>query len=122
MTPYAAGQLLYDSERGVIIRMWDDRHYISPDDLGLLLFAGGIVSVLKIDKMTTGTPLVSGKASLSPSGQAVLIEIGKQRYMVPRDKLLAVAFGEAVSGIFFEAPEDTPEIEIISPRRGGATS
>ena len=122
MMPYAAGQLLYDSEGKVLIRIWDERHYISPDDLGLLLFAGGIVSVLKLDKMTTGTAQVSGKASLSPSGQAVLIEIGKQRYMVPRDKFLAVVFGQAVSGTFFEAPEDTPEIEIISPRRGGATS
>jgi hypothetical protein len=42
--------------------------------------------------------------------------------MVPRDKFLAVVFGHAISSTLFEAPEDAPEIEIISPRRGGATS
>ena len=88
----------------------------------MLFFAGDTVPVLKSAKATPGTHQVSGSAFLSPSGRAVIIEIGNKRYILPRDKFLAVAFGEAVSGIFFEVPEDAPEIEIISPRRGGATS
>ena len=122
MTPYAAGQILFGSDGSVHIRIWGERYYISPGDLGMLFFVGDIVPVLKRVKASTGTRQVSGSAFLSPSGQAVLIEIGSQRYMLPRDKFIAVAFGEAVSGLFFEVPEDAPEIEIISPRKGGAIS
>ena len=122
MTPCAAGQLLCGSDGGVHIHSWDDRYYISPGNLGLLFFVGGPVPVLKIDNATTGISRVAGNASLSLSGRAVILEIDRQRYMVPRDKFLAIAFGEVISAIFYEAPEDRSETEIIYPRQGGATS
>ena len=65
---------------------------------------------------------VSGSVYLSPSGRAVIIAIDKQRYMLPRDKFLAVALGEEFSCHFFEVPADETEIEPISPQKEGATS
>jgi hypothetical protein len=48
--------------------------------------------------------------------------VGNIRYMLPRDRFIAVALGEDVSCILFEVPSDVPEPEIISPNKGGAES
>ncbi len=122
MTAFAAGQILCGSEGRVYVRIWGELHYISPEDLGLLFFVGERVSLLKNGPASPQTPQVSGTVYLSPSGRAVIIAIGRQRYLLPRDKFLAVAIGEDVSCIFFECPGNEPEIEIISPRKGGAAS
>ena len=119
MTAFAAGQILCGSEGRVYARIWGELHYISPEDLGLLFFVGERVSLLKNGP---ASPQISGTVYLSPSGRAVIIAIGKQRYLLPRDKFLAVALGEDVSCIFFECPGNEPELEIISPRKGGAAS
>ena len=122
MTAYAAGQILCGDEGRVHIRIWGDLHYICPEELGMLFFVGDHVPILKKPKLVPETPVVSGSAYLSPSGRAVILAMGKQRYMVPRDKFLAVALGEDVSCIFFEVPGNEPEIEILSPHKGGAAS
>ncbi len=88
----------------------------------MLFFVGDHVPILKKTKLVPETLVVSGSAYLSPSGRAVILAMGKQRYMVPRDKFLAVALGEDVSCIFFEVPGNEPEIEILSPHKGGAAS
>jgi len=49
----------------------------------------------------------------------VIIESGRERFMVPRDRFLAVAFGEDISTLIFEIPSDRAELEIISPCKGG---
>ena len=122
MTAFAAGQIMCGDEGCVHIRIWGDLHYICPEELGMLFFVGDHVPILRKPKLVPEAPFVSGSAYLSPSGRAVIIAMNKQRYMVPRDKFLAVAFGEDVACIFFEVPGTAPEIEIISPRKGGATS
>ncbi len=122
MTAYAAGQILCGDEGRVHIRIWGDLHYICPEELGMLFFVGDHVPILKKTKLVPETLVVSGSAYLSPSGRAVILAMGKQRYMVPRDKFLAVALGEDVSCIFFEVPGNEPEIEILSPHKGGAAS
>jgi hypothetical protein len=122
MTAFAAGQIMCGSEGRVYVRIWGELHFVCPEELGLLFFVGERVSLLKKGPAPQQVPQVSGTVYLSPSGRAVIIAIGNQRYMLPRDKFLAVALGEEVSCIFFEAPGNEPEIEIISPRKGGAAS
>jgi hypothetical protein len=123
MTAYAAGQILCGSEGRVYARIWGELYYISPEDLGLLFFVGERVSLIrKKGPVPEQGPQVAGTVYLSPSGRAVIIAIDRQRYLLPRDKFLAVALGEDVSCIFFEAPGNEPEIETISPRKGGAAS
>lgn len=122
MTAFAAGQIMCGSEGRVHVRIWGERYYICPEELGLLFFVGERVSLLKKGPAPNEVPQVSGTVSLSPSGRAVIITLGKQQYILPRDKFLAVALGEDVSCIFFEAPGNEPEIETINPRKGGAAS
>lgn len=122
MTAFAAGQILCGGEGRVYVRIWGELYYISPEDLGQLFFVGERVSLIGKGPAPQQVPQVSGTVYLSPSGRAVIIAIGRQRYMLPRDKFLAVALGEDVSCIFFECPGSEPEPEIISPRKGGAAS
>jgi hypothetical protein len=122
MTAYAAGQIMCGSEGRVYARIWGELYYICPEDLGLLFFVGERVSLIRKGTASQQVPQVAGTVYLSPSGRAVIIAIDRQRYLLPRDKFLAVALGEDVSCIFFEAPGNEPEIETISPRKGGATS
>ena len=121
MTAYAAGQIMCGSEGRVYARIWGELYYICPEDLGVLFFVGERVSLIKKGPAPQ-VPQVAGTVYLSPSGRAVIIAIDRQRYLLPRDKFLAVVLGEDVSCIFFEAPGNEPEIEIISPRKGGAAS
>ena len=88
----------------------------------MLFFVGDRVPILKKPKLVPESPFVSGQCVSQSSGRAVILALGKQRYMVPRDKFLAVALGEDVSCIFFEVPGNEPEIEILSPHKGGAAS
>jgi hypothetical protein len=121
MSPCAAGHVLHGDEGRVHICIWEERYQICPEDLGMLFFVGDRVPLMK-----KGPALqvyqISGLVSLSPSGQAVIIAIDKQRYMMPRARLLAVALGEEASCDFFEMPEENSDIEIISPHKEGATS
>jgi hypothetical protein len=119
MTAFAGGQIMCGGEGRVHVRIWGEPHYICPEDLGMLLFMGHAGRLLKKGPAPQDVPQTSGSVYLSPSGRAVIIATGRQRYMLPRDKFLAVALGEEVSCIFFEVPSDVPEIEIISPSKGG---
>jgi hypothetical protein len=122
MTAYAAGQILCGDDGRVHVRIWGERYYICPEELGMLFFVGDRVPLLKKGPVPEGIPLVSGTAYLNPSGRAVIIAIGVVRYMLPRDRFIAVALGEDVSCILFEVPSDVPEPEIIFPNKGGAAS
>ena len=122
MSHFSAGLVMTGSDGSVHVRIWGERHYICPEELGMLLFVGDHVPLLKKGPVPEGIPLVSGTAYLNPSGRAVIIAVGKTRYMLPRDRFIAVALGEDVSCILFEVPSDVPEPEIISPNKGGAAS
>ena len=119
MTAFAGGQIMCGGEGRVHVRIWGEPYYISPEDLGMLLFVGHAGRLLKKGSSSQEVPQTSGSVYLSPSGRAVIIATGRQRYMLPRDKFLAVALGEEVSCIFFEMPTDSPDSEIISPSNGG---
>jgi len=122
MSHFSAGLVMTGSDGSVHVRIWGERYYICPEELGMLLFVGDRVPLLKKGPVPEGIPLVSGTAYLNPSGRAVIIAVGKTRYMLPRDRFIAVALGEDVSCILFEVPSDVPEPEIISPHKGGAIS
>jgi hypothetical protein len=120
MTAFASGQIMCGGEGRMHVHIWGEPYYISPEDLGMLLFVGNAGRLLKKGSAPQEVPQTSGSVYLNPSGRAVIIATGKQRYMLPRDKFLAVALGEDVSCIFFEVPSDAPDFEIISPSKGGA--
>ncbi|MGA9203913.1 hypothetical protein [Methanoregula sp.] len=121
MSAYPAGHILFGDEGRVHICIWDTRYQICPEDLGMLFFVGDRVPLMKKGPAPQVFQ-ISGQVSLAPSGQAVIIAIDRQRYMVPRARLLAVALGEEVSCDFYEMPEEISDIEIISPHKEGATS
>jgi hypothetical protein len=121
MTAYPAGQILCGDNGCMHVRIWEERYYISPEDLGRLFFVGDRVPLKK--KGPTRQPsMVSGSVSLHPSGQAIVIAAGTQRYLLPRDRFFAVALGEEISSVFFEVPGDAPEIELNSPHKGDVPS
>jgi hypothetical protein len=122
MMHYSAGLVISGSEGCVHVRIWSEHYYVSPEDLGMLLFVGDHVPLLKKGPVTPGIPQVSGSVSLNPSGRAVIISIGKSCYILPRDRFIAVAFGEDVSCILLEVPSDASDIEIISPPKRGTVS
>jgi hypothetical protein len=122
MSHYSAGLVMTGSDGYVHVRIWGESHFICPDDMGMLLFVGETIQLLHKNPDPAGTPLASGTVSLNPSGRAVIISVGKTRYMLPRDRFIAVALGEDVSCILFEVPGDVPEPEIISPKKGGVAS
>jgi len=122
MSHFSAGLAMTGSDGYVHVRIWGESHFISPEDMGMLLFVGDTVPLLHKNPDPKGTPLASGSVSLNPSGRAVIIAVGKVRYMLPRDRFIAVALGEDVSCILFEVPSDVPEPEVIAPHKGGAAS
>jgi hypothetical protein len=119
MTPFSAGQILCGDEGCVHVKIYGAPHYIRTEELGTLFFVGDTVLLLKNWPSENETRQVSGRVHLNPSGRSVIIEIDTSRFMVPRDRFLAVAFGEDVFSIVFEIPSDKNEIEIISPHKGG---
>jgi hypothetical protein len=109
MTVFASGgQVMCGAEGQVHVRIWGELHYVCPEDLGRLLFIGDRVSLLKkgAGEVPQDSVQVSGSVHISPSGRAVIIATGSQRYMLPRDRFVAVALGEEISCIFFEVPSD----------------
>jgi len=122
MSHFSAGIVLTGSDGYVHIRIWDKSYFIRLEDMGMLLFVGRTVSLFKKNPDPSGIPFTSGSASLNPSGRAVIVSIGSVRYMLPRDRFIAVALGEDVSCILFEVPGDVPEPEILAPPKGGAAS
>jgi hypothetical protein len=122
MTAFASGgQVMCGAEGGVHVRVWGELHTICPEDLGRLLFVGERVSLFTRGAENAVKDSVSGSVCLSPSGRAVIIATGNQRYMLPRDRFLAVALGEEISCIFVEVPADTPESGILPASQGGIT-
>lgn len=119
MTAFAAGSIISGSEGCVHIRIMGEPHYLCPEELGRLLFMGDSVPLLRHYPTANDPPQVTGSVHLNPSGRGVIIEVGKQRYQLPRDRFLAVALGEDISCIFFEVPSDEQEPEIIAPARRG---
>jgi hypothetical protein len=103
------------------VRVWGELHTICPEDLGRLLFVGERVSLFTRGVENVSKDTVSGSVSLSPSGRAVIIASGSQRYMLPRDRFLAVALGEEISCIFVEVPADTMERELLPASPGRIT-
>lgn len=122
MTRFSAGIVMTGSDGYVHVRIWDKSYFICPDDMGMLLFVGETVPLLHKNPEPSGPVVTSGSVTLNPSGRAVILSVGSIRYMLPRDRFIAVALGEDVSCILFEVPGDVPEPEIISPKKGGAAS
>ena len=123
MTAFASGgQVMCGAEGGMHVRIWGELHSIRPEDLGRLLFMGEQVSLIRTgtvaEEVSQPLPQISGSVCLTPSGRAVIIAAGSQRYLLPRDRFLAVAFGEEVSCLFFELPSDEPDSERIPGARG----
>ena len=127
MTAFASGgQVMCGAKGCVHVRIWGELHAICPEDLGRLLFLGERVPLTRkgsaAGEVCRDPDQVSGSVCLSPSGRAVIIAAGSQRYMLPRDKFLAVALGEEVSCLFFEMPCDdekrSPEA-VLSPLPAG---
>ena len=128
MTAFASGgQVMCGAEGQVHVRIWGELHYVCPEDLGRLLFVGDRVPLLrKGPGEVFREPIqVSGSVRISPSGRAVIIATGCQRYMLPRDRFVAVALGEEVSCLFFEMPSDddrrSPEA-VLSPLSAGGVA
>ena len=122
MSHFSAGIVLTGSDGYVHIRIWDKSYFIRPEDMGMLLFVGETIPLLQKNPDPSGNPVASDLISLNPSGRAVIISVGSVRYMLPRDRFIAVALGEDVSCILFEVPGDVPEPEILTPHKGGAAS
>ena len=122
MTAFASGgQVMCGAEGGVHVRIWGELHTICPEDLGRLLFVGERVSLFSRGPENVLKDAVSGSVALSPSGRAVIIASGSQRYMLPRDRFLAVALGEEISCIFVELPADIPERDLLPASQRGIT-
>ena len=122
MSHFSAGIVLTGSDGYVHVRIWDKSYFICPEEMGMLLFVGETVSLFRKNPDPSGNPVASGLVSLNPSGRAVIMSVGSIRYMLPRDRFIAVALGEDVSCILFEVPGDVPEPEILVPHKGGAAS
>ena len=125
MTVFASGDQVVCGAQGCLhVRIWGELHAISPEDLGRLLFRGERVPLSRKgpapDEVPHDAALVSGSACLSPSGRAVIIATGSRRYMLPRDRFLAVALGEEISCIFCEVPSGEPESGILMNAKGCA--
>jgi hypothetical protein len=122
MTAFASGgQVMCGAEGRVHVRIGGELHSICPEDPGRLLFVGDRVSLFTKgpEEVPRDSVQVSGPVCLSPSGRAVIISTGNQRYMLPRDRFLAVAPGEEISGIFVELPPGMPESGIRPASQGG---
>jgi len=128
MTAFASsGQVMCGAEGQLHVRIRGELHAICPEDLGRLLFAGDRVPLLR--KGPGDVPhkpaQISGSVRISQSGRAVILSTASQRYMLPRDRFLAVALGEEVSCLFFEMPSDngseSPEA-VLSPLPAGSVS
>ncbi len=124
MTAFASGgQVVCGADGCMHVRIWGELHALCPEDLGRLLFMGERVSLTRRgsgagESCRDPDDQVSGSVRLSPSGRAVIIAAGSKRYMLPRDRFLAVALGEEISCIFCELPPCEPESGILVDPEG----
>jgi len=114
MTPLSAGEIRAGGDGCVHLLIGKQILAVNPDDMGVLFFGGGAAPVRA--RAGPGEPgeKPRGMVRLTPSGRAVTIELGSERFMVPRDRFLAVAFGEDIASLVFTVPSDRTE----SPGRG----
>jgi len=115
------GHARYGDDGRVHVCTMEGRFCICPEDLGTLFFAGDEVPLVK-EGPAPQVYQLSGTVNFSPSGQAVIIAVGPQRYMAPRNQFLAVALGSESSCDLFELPGENTDITIISPDRERALS
>ncbi len=120
MSTSPAGHIMYGDGGRVHFCIREGQYQVTPEDLGTLFFVGEPGLLMKKGPASQVFQ-IAGSVYLSPSGQAVIIAIERQRYMVPRDRLLAVAFGKEHSCDFYEVPDESTDIGIISPHKEGAT-
>lgn len=116
-----AGHAVYGCDGRLHICIRESRFQILPEDLGTLFFIGDEVPLTQ-DGPAPQVYRLSGTVGFSPSGQAVIVAIGPHRYMAPRNRLLAVAFGAEATCDLFELPGESTDIATISPDRERALS
>ena len=121
MSTGPAGHALYGDDGRVHICIMEGRFHVCPEDLGTLFFVGDEVPLVKEGPIPQVYQL-SGTVGFGPSGQAVIIALGSQRYMAPRNRFLAVALGSESSCDLFELPGENTDVGIISPDRERALS
>lgn len=106
MTPLSAGEIRAGGDGCVHVLLRGQVYSLCPNDMGVLFFGGGAAPVRIPPGQGEPNVKARGIARLSPSGRSVTIELGGERYMVPRDRFLAVAFGEDIASLVFSIPSD----------------
>ena len=106
MTSLSAGEIRAGGDGCVHILIKGQVYSIGPDDMGMLFFGGGAAPVRIPPGQGDPGLKARGHARLNPSGRSVTIELGAERFMVPRDRFLAVAFGEDITSLVFTVPSD----------------
>lgn len=122
MTQYPAGIVMGGSEGCVHLRIWDERYIIQSEDLGVLVFLGELVPLIRDSPQPNESSVTRGVAHLNRSGRAVLLEIGNQCYLIPRDRFVMVALGDEVSTPIAEIAIDGGDSAINLLWRGGVLS
>jgi len=106
MTALSAGEIRAGGDGCVHILLKGQVYSLCPDDMGVLFFGGGAAPVRILPGQGGPSLKARGHARLNPSGRSVTIELGTERFMVPRDRFLAVAFGEDIASLVFTVPSD----------------
>ena len=106
MTALSAGEIRAGGDGCVHLLIGKQVLAFCPGDMGELFFGGGMAPVRALAGPGEPGEKPRGMARLTPSGRAVTIELGSERYMVPRDRFLAVAFGEDIASLVFTLPSD----------------
>jgi len=117
MTPLSAGEIRAGGDGCVHILLKGQLLALCPGDMGVLFFGGGMAPVRALTGPGDPGQKPRGMARLTPSGRAVAIELGSEQFMVPRDRFLAVAFGEDIASLVFSVPSD----RTVSSGRGDTT-
>jgi len=115
-----SGQIRFGAVSRVPIHTREDRNYLCHQDLGPLVFLGDSMLFPKKGPAPQ-VHEVCGRVRFPPSGWAVVITMGKQQRIIPRDKFLAIAFREEFFLTFFEVPAGGLEIEPVSLHKRGIT-
>ena len=106
MTPLSAGEIRAGGDGCVHLLIGKQILALNPGDMGVLFFGGGAAPVRALTGPGEPGEKPRGMVRLTPSGRAVTIELGGERFMVPRDRFLAVAFGEDIASLVFTVPSD----------------
>lgn len=88
MTPFLAGHIMGGSEGCVHARIFKETHEIDPEERGMLVIDGDTVPLFKNLPSASGTPPVTGRVPLNPSGRSCIMgclrsRITKTRRSVP---------------------------------------